>query len=68
MLHDYLFVTVIPQIGKQSKVVPMHDLKAQGGVEVQLHLFLPSALNGGEWSASSHSHFTPVKQFLVTIQ
>jgi len=34
MLHDYLLVTVIPQIGKQSKVVPTHAMKAHGGVEV----------------------------------
>jgi hypothetical protein len=34
MLHDYLFITVIPQIGKQSKVVPMHAMKAYEGAEV----------------------------------
>lgn len=34
MLHEYLFVTVIPQIGKQSKVVPMHAMKAHAGAEV----------------------------------
>jgi hypothetical protein len=30
-----------------------------GGVEVYLHAFLTLALNGGEWSASLPSHFTP---------
>jgi hypothetical protein len=34
MLHDYLFVTVIPQIGKQSNIVSMHAMKAHGGVEL----------------------------------
>jgi hypothetical protein len=34
MLHDYLFVSVIPQIGKQSNVVSMHDMKAHGVVDV----------------------------------
>jgi hypothetical protein len=29
------------------------------GVEVQLHAFLTSALDGGEWSASFPAHFTP---------
>jgi len=29
------------------------------GVEVYLHLFLTSALDGGEWSASRAGRFTP---------
>jgi hypothetical protein len=29
------------------------------GVEVYLHLFLTSALDGGEWSASRTGRFTP---------
>jgi hypothetical protein len=33
-------------------------MKAYGGVEVQSHIFLISALNGGEFSASHLSHFT----------
>jgi hypothetical protein len=30
-----------------------------GGVEVYLHAFLTSALDGGEWSASCLCHFIP---------
>jgi len=30
-----------------------------GGVEVQLHAFLTSELDGGEWSASRSERFTP---------
>jgi len=30
-----------------------------GGVDIQLHTFLTLALDGGEWSASHPSHFTP---------
>jgi hypothetical protein len=29
------------------------------GVDVQIHIFLPSALVGGEWSASSSCCLTP---------
>jgi hypothetical protein len=30
-----------------------------GGMEVQLHALLTSALDGGEWSASRSGRFTP---------
>jgi len=30
-----------------------------GGMEVQLHAFLTSALDSGEWSASRAGYFTP---------
>jgi hypothetical protein len=36
-------------------------MKAYWGVEVELHAFLTSALDGGEWLASRPSHFTPEK-------
>jgi hypothetical protein len=34
-------------------------MKAYGGVDIQIHVFLTSALVGGEWSASRPSRFTP---------
>jgi hypothetical protein len=34
-------------------------MKAYGGVDVQIHIFLTSALAGGEWSASRPDHFNP---------
>jgi hypothetical protein len=34
-------------------------MKTHGGVKVELHIFLTLALDGGEWSASCPSHFTP---------
>jgi hypothetical protein len=34
-------------------------MKAYWGVEVQLHEFLTSALDGGEWSASDPGRFIP---------
>jgi hypothetical protein len=36
-----------------------HAMKAYGGVNVQIHIFLTSALAGGEWSASRPGRFTP---------
>jgi hypothetical protein len=33
-------------------------MKAYGGVDVYIHVFLTSALVGGEWSASRHGRFT----------
>jgi hypothetical protein len=34
-------------------------MKTSSGVEIQLHAFLTSALDGGEWSASPTGCFTP---------
>jgi hypothetical protein len=36
-------------------------MKAYGGVDVQIHIFLTSALVEGEWSASRPGRFTPEK-------
>jgi hypothetical protein len=33
-------------------------MKVYGGVDVQIHIFLTSALAGGEWSASRTDRFT----------
>jgi hypothetical protein len=40
-------------------LIKHHAMKKYWGVEVQLHVFLISALDGGEWSASHHGRFTP---------
>jgi hypothetical protein len=34
-------------------------MKAYVGVDIQIHVFLTSALVGGEWSASHSDRFTP---------
>jgi hypothetical protein len=39
-----------------------HAMKTYWGMEVQLHAFLTSALDGSEWSASRPDRFTPRKR------
>jgi hypothetical protein len=34
-------------------------MKAYGGVDINIHIFLTSGLPGGEWSASRPGCFTP---------
>jgi hypothetical protein len=34
-------------------------MKVHGGIDVQSHIFLTSALVGGEWSASRRGGFNP---------
>jgi hypothetical protein len=39
-------------------------MKTYGGVDVQIHIFLTSALVGGEWSVSRPGRFTPGTQYI----
>jgi hypothetical protein len=41
-------------------------MKAYGGVDEQIYIFLTSALVGREWSASRPCHFTPGERALST--
>jgi hypothetical protein len=41
-------------------------MKAYGGVDIQIHIFLTSALVGGEWSATRPGCFTPGERALGT--
>jgi hypothetical protein len=42
-------------------------MKTYGGVEIYIHIFLTSALVGGELSASRPGRFTPGKETAVPI-
>jgi hypothetical protein len=42
-------------------------MKAYGGVDVYAHVFLTSALVGGEWSTSCPGRYTPGKEPPVPI-
>ena len=42
-----------------GKVMLEHNMKARVGVAVELHAFLISTLDGGEWLASYHGRYTP---------
>jgi hypothetical protein len=44
---------------KLSLRLTKHYAMKAYGVDVQTHIFLPSALAGGEWSASRPDRFTP---------
>lgn len=46
--------------GKNGKVIPVHIIKADTGVEVQLHSTLMLARNGGDCSALRLDGFTNV--------
>jgi hypothetical protein len=40
-------------------LIKHYIMKTYGGVDVQIHVFLTSALVGGEWSASLPGRVTP---------
>jgi hypothetical protein len=42
-----------------------HAMKNYKGVEVYLHVFVTSALDGSEWSSSRVGRFTPTKETSV---
>jgi len=51
-MHIYKCILHIPKY---------HTMKTYRRVQVQLCVFLNSAVDGGEWSDSRSSHFTPEK-------
>jgi hypothetical protein len=52
---------------KTYHVSKYYAMKTYGEVEVRLHVFLTSALDGGEWITSRPGRLTPVKEPPVPI-
>jgi hypothetical protein len=48
-------------------LIKHYTMKAYGRVDVEIHIFLTSALAGGEWSASRPGRFTPGERVPVHI-
>jgi hypothetical protein len=44
---------------RKRRFVKHHNINTYTGVKLQLHAFLTSALDGGEWSAARPGRFTP---------
>jgi hypothetical protein len=53
--------------GPCAELIMHYAMKAYGGVDVYIHIFLTSSLVGGEWSASRPGRFTPGKDTPVPI-
>jgi hypothetical protein len=47
------------QVSKLFLCLAKHDIKNIGGLEVQLQVFLTSALDEDEWSVSRPGRFNP---------
>jgi hypothetical protein len=56
--------SVVPQhqvFQAKLQVISLHTMKTYGRMEVQLQIFLASALNGSEWLAARPRYFNPGK-------
>jgi hypothetical protein len=61
-LISLLYFFKIVKVGQKylcASLIKHHAMKTYDGVEVQLHVFLTSALDGGEWLALRPCRFTP---------
>jgi hypothetical protein len=47
-----IWIPIISEVKGKVKAVSVYTIKVYGGVMVQVHAFLTSALNGNKWSVS----------------
>jgi hypothetical protein len=52
---------------KSQCLIKQYAMKAYGGMDIEIHIFLSSALAGGQWSDSRLFRFTPGKEPPVPI-
>jgi hypothetical protein len=55
-MHQFLLYYLLVRLS--LCLTKQYAMKTDGGADVQIHIFLTSALAGGEWSASCHCRFT----------
>ena len=60
-VYAYMCVGYVSRYS-QGNVATVHAMKAYRGKKLQLHSFLTSTLDAGEWSTSRPGHITPAKE------
>jgi hypothetical protein len=68
-MHTYVLWIYLPLVKVKLSLclIKYYAMKAYGGVDVQIDIFLTTALAGGERSASRPGRFTPGKEPPVLI-
>jgi hypothetical protein len=57
-IHYRIYILYTIYVKLSLCLTKHHYIKTYWGVKVELHAFLTSELDGGEWSASRSGHFT----------
>jgi hypothetical protein len=65
MRHKSKEIGELEMVNVKVKVTEHHAMKPYGEMEVELHAFLTSAVDGGEWLVSCPRRFTPGKEPLI---
>jgi hypothetical protein len=52
-LYKVTNVRLFERFKAEGEIVPMQAMKAEGGVEIELHHYKTTILDGGEWSTSN---------------
>jgi hypothetical protein len=52
-------IIILKKVKLSLYSIKHYAVKTYGGVDVNIHVFMPSALGRGEWSVSRRGRFTP---------